>query len=124
MDFINTSVIVTWLVMAVSLLIISRLNVGIGVADVGKALIAALVIGFINALLGPLLQTGGGFSIANLSSLSLVSLLVNALLLWLAAKIVPGFWLQRGVWSALLGAFLLMVVNALIFWLLGALGIG
>ncbi len=119
---IGASLIITWLIVAVSLIIISRLNVGIGIADFGKALVAAIVIGLINALLGPLFGTAG--MAPDISTIGVVALIVNALALWLAAQIVPGFTLQRGFWSALLGAVLLAIVYTLLAWLLAQLGIG
>lgn len=118
---INSSLIITWLVTAVSLVIISRLNVGIGIDSFVKALVAAIVIGLVNALLGPVAQAIVGA--ASLPMTLLVALIINALLFWIAAYLVPGFTLQRGFWSALLGAVLLTVINALLMWLLGALGI-
>jgi putative membrane protein len=111
------SFIIIWIVSAVSLIIISRLNVGIYVSDFGQALIAALVIGLINAILGP---------IAELLALPLIwltlglfRLVINALLFWLAASIVKGFSLSNGFWSALIGSVLLTIINMVLFWLLG-----
>jgi putative membrane protein len=46
------------------------------------------------------------------------------LLFWLAAALVTGFQLRNGFWSALLGSILLSLSNAVIFWLLGLLGLG
>lgn len=114
--------IVTWLVTTVSLIIISRLNVGIHISDMTRALIAALVIGLINAFIGPVAQ-----ALAlplTVLTLGIFALIVNALLFALAAYIVKGFSLRNGFWSALIGSILLTIINALIFWLLGVLGIG
>ncbi len=116
------SIIITCLVTAASLIIISRLNVGIHVTDIKRALVAALVIGLINAFIEPIAQ-----AIAlpiTFLTLGLFALVVNALLFWLAAALVEGFSLSRGFWSALLGSILLTIINIVIFWLLGFLGIG
>lgn len=114
--------IIIWLVTSVSLLIISRLNVGIGVANFSRALIAGLIIGLLNAVIGPAFGLAG--SSPDVFSVSLVGLIINALLFWLAGTVVQGFWLRNGFWSALVGAVLLTVINAVIFWLLGVFGIG
>lgn len=115
------SLIITWLVTTVSLLIISRLNIGIEVEDFGKALLAALVFGLINAILGPIVR----FIALPITflTLGLFALVINALLFGLAAYLVPGFRLRNGFWSALIGSILLSLINALIFWLLGAVGL-
>lgn len=111
--------IITWLVTAVSLIIISRLNIGIYVDDLGRALVAALVIGLINAVIAPIAQLLA-FPLTVLT-LGLFALVVNALLFWLAAIVVKGFHLRSGFWSALIGSILLTLVNALLFWVLGEL---
>jgi putative membrane protein len=113
--------IITLLVTAASLLIISRLNVGIEVDSVGTALIAGLVIGLINAFIAPIAQL-----IAlplTILTLGLFALIINVLLFWGAAGLVKGFRLRNGFWSALIGAVLVTILNALIFWILGALGL-
>jgi putative membrane protein len=116
------SLILTWLVTALSLLLITRLNLGISVRDFGTALIAALVIGLVNAFLGPIL---GLLALPlTILTLGLFAFVVNALLFWLAAAIVSGFQLRNGFWSALIGSILLSLSNAVIFWLLRLIGIG
>lgn len=111
------NLLVTWLVTALSLLLITRLNLGITVRDFSSALVAALVIGLVNAILGPILR----FLTLPLTilTLGLFALVVNALLFWLAAGLVKGFKLRDGFWSALLGSVLLSIINAVFFWLLG-----
>lgn len=115
------NLLLTWLVTAVSLLVITRFDLGISVRSFGTALVAALVIGLVNAILGPILHLLA-FPITFLT-LGLFALVVNALLFWAAAGIVQGFRLRNGFWSALLGSLLLSIVNAVIFWLLGLIGI-
>ncbi|GAB4423750.1 MAG: hypothetical protein OHK0015_01670 [Chloroflexi bacterium OHK40] len=88
----------------------------------GIALVAALVIGLVNAVLGPILRFLT-FPLTFLT-LGLFTLVVNALLFWLSAALVRGFRLRNGFWSAPLGSILLSIINALIFWLLGIIGIG
>ncbi len=116
------NLLLTWLVTALSLLLITRLDIGITVQSFGTALVAAIVIGLVNAILGPILRFLT-FPLTFLT-LGLFALVVNALLFWIAAGIVQGFRLRNGFWSALIGSILLSIINAVIFWLLGIIGIG
>ncbi len=120
-----TGLIITWLVTAASLMIISRLDVGIYVADFGRALVAALVIGLMNAFIAPWAeQVAMSLTFANSEIVRIIILLiVNGLLFWLAVYIVKGFSLKHKLWSAILGSVLLTLIHALLFWLLGIVGI-
>jgi putative membrane protein len=72
------------------------------------ALLAGLVLGVVNALLKPLLVV---LTLPiTVLTLGLFLLVINALLLWLAAAIVPGFRV-RGFGPALLGALLLSIFS-------------
>jgi putative membrane protein len=116
------NLLLTWIVTALSLLLITRLDIGITVRDFGTALIAAVVIGLVNGILGPIL---GLLALPlTILTLGLFAFVVNALLFWAAAGLVKGFSLRNGFWSALLGSVVLSLCNSLIFWLLGLLGIG
>ncbi len=116
------TLILTLIATALSLMLITRLGIGISVRDFNTALIAALVMGLINAFLGPAL---GQMSVLPTAlSVNLVTIIVNALLFWLATAIVSGFYLRNGFWSALVGSILLAVSNGVILWVLGRLGIG
>ena len=107
------SFILVVLVTAVSLFIISRLNIAIEIDDFGTALWAALAVGVINGLLGPIARFLS-FPLI-LLTLGLFALIINALLFALAAAVVPGFRLKGGFLGALLGSVLLSVLNWLIF---------
>jgi putative membrane protein len=78
------------------------------------ALIAALAIGLINATLGLLIKILT-FPLT-LLTLGLFWFVINALMLKLAAALVPGFQV-RGFEAAFLGAILLSVVSALLQWM-------
>lgn len=110
------ALIAVWLVTAVSLYIISRLNIGIEMKDFGTALWAALVIGLVNGLIGPVARFLA--LPITLLTLGLFAFVVNALLFWLASVFVDGFRLRNGFWSALIGSILLSILNGAIFWLL------
>lgn len=108
-----TGILLTWLVTAVSLFIISRLNLGIDIDDVGTTLVAAIVVGLINAVLRPIAQFFA-FPFTVLT-LGLFWFVVNALLFMLAAALVDGFHLRNGFWSALIGSVLLAILNGILF---------
>lgn len=104
--------IITLLVTALSLLILSRLNIGLEIRDTGTALVAALVLGLLNAVLRPVL--GFIFFPLTILTLGLFAVVLNASILYLASALVPGFRL-RGALTALIGAVLLGILNWLIF---------
>lgn len=100
--------VVNWLLSAVSLIIVAHLVSGFHVASFGAALLAALVIGLINATLGLLLKVIT-FPLT-IVTFGLFLLVINALMLRLASAVVPGFEVA-GFWPALLGAVILAVLN-------------
>lgn len=106
---------VTLLVTALSLLILSRLNIGLEIKDTATALVAALVLGLLNAFLRPVL--GFFFFPLTLLTLGLFALVLNALVFYLASVVVDGFRV-RGPLTALIGSVLLSVLNWLIFLLI------
>ena len=81
---------------------------GIVIAGFGYALIAAIVLGLVNAIVRPLLVVVT-FPIT-LITLGLFLFVINALMLLLAAAVVPGFDIN-GFGAALLGALLLALFN-------------
>lgn len=104
-----------WLLNAVSLLIVAQVVPGFHLRGFGAALIAALVIGLINATLGLFLKFIT-FPFA-LVTLGLFWFVINALMLELATWFVPGFEI-RGFFAAFLGAIVLCGVNMLLRWLM------
>jgi putative membrane protein len=94
--------------------IVAHVVPGISVSGPVAALIAALVIGLINATLGLLLKILT-FPLT-LLTLGLFWFVINALMLELAAALVPGFQV-RGFVAALIGAVLLSVVSSVLQWL-------
>jgi putative membrane protein len=102
------SLIVHWLISTASLIIVAYLIPGIEIRGLGPALIAPIVIGLVNATIGFILK------ILTLPltvlTLGLFWLIINALMLQLAAALVPGFYVS-GFWSAFFGAIILSLVN-------------
>jgi putative membrane protein len=101
-----------WVLSALAVWIMSRVVPGIYVSGPVAALIAALVIGFINATIGLLLKILT-FPLT-LVTLGLFWLVINALMLELAsALLAPGFQV-RGFMAAFIGAIVLSLVNLLL----------
>jgi putative membrane protein len=91
-------------------LLLARYLPGFYVPDVGTAILAALVLGLVNATLGPLLTFLSLPLI--LVSLGAFWFVVNAFLLIVVAFLVPGFAIN-GWGPALIGAVILAAVNLL-----------
>jgi putative membrane protein len=100
--------IANWFINALGLLIVSRLISGFDLTGLRAALLAALVIGFINATLGLLLKILT-FPLT-LLSLGVFWFVINAIMLELAAAFVPGFRI-RGFAPAFVGAIVLSIAN-------------
>jgi putative membrane protein len=102
--------LVRWLISAVTLLVIARLVPGFHVRSLGAALLAALVIGFINGTLGTLVKI---LTLPlSILTLGLFLLVVNAAMLELSSWFVPGFATSRFS-AAFWGALILSVVHLL-----------
>lgn len=99
-----------WLVTTISILIISRIPIGVEVDSLGKAVWSAALIGILNAILRPILIVLGIPFI--IITFGLFLLVINAIIFGIAAKLVEGFRLRYGIWSALLGSFLLSLINS------------
>jgi putative membrane protein len=103
--------VTNWLVSTVSLLVAAWIIPGIRLSGPGAALLAALLIGFLNATIGLVLKI---LTIPlTIVTLGLFLLVVNALMFWLAAAIVPGFSV-RGFWAAFFGALLMSIVGVIL----------
>ena len=103
-----------WILNAAALLAVTWLLPSIQVSGFGAALIAALVLGFINTLVRPVLAI---LTLPiTLLTLGIFYLLLNGLLFWLASALLPGFHVE-GFWSAVFGA----VLYGVIAWALSAL---
>ena len=105
------TVLVHWLLSAVCLLLVARLVPGIIVTGLGTALIAAVVIGLVNGTLGGLLKLLT-FPLSVLT-FGIFWLVINALMLKLAAVFVPGFEV-RGFWPAFWGGVILSFLNLIV----------
>ena len=103
--------LLNWILSAVAVWIVAQVVPGISVNGPMAALIAALVIGLVNATLGALLKILT-FPLT-LLTLGLFWFVINALMLELASAVVPGFQV-RGFVAAFIGAIVLSLVNLLL----------
>ena len=105
-----------WLISALSILIVAHVVPGFQVAGFGAALLTSLVFGLVNGTLGLFLKIVT-FPVSVLT-FGLFFFVINALMLKMAAGIVPGFHVQT-FGAAFLGAIVLMVVNSILHALIG-----
>lgn len=103
-----------WILSAVAVWIVAHIVPGISVSGPIAALIAALVIGLVNATLGLLLKILT-FPLTILT-LGLFWFVINALMLELAAWLVNGFYVRNFI-AALIGAVMLSLVSSVLQWL-------
>lgn len=105
-------ILIHWVLSAVVLIVVSRYVPGFYVHGLEPALIAALVIGLLNGTLGLLLKIIT-FPITILT-LGLFLLVINALMIRLAAHLVAGFHVAGwtpALWGAVALALLGMAVH-------------
>lgn len=106
--------LLVWILNAIALLAVAYLYPGVQVEDWKAAAVAALVLGLVNTLVKPVLVI---LTLpVTIVTLGLFLLVLNALLFWSVASLVPGFHVS-GFWAAVLGA----ILYSLIGWLLSML---
>ncbi len=104
----DTMNITHWLVSTIAILIAAYLLPGVEVTLVG-ALVLAVVLAILNLFIKPILIL---LTLPiNIVTLGLFSLVINALLVLLADKIVPGFAIS-GFWIAVLFSIVLSLINS------------
>jgi len=106
--------LVRWIIHAVLLLVVSQVVPGFEVDGLRSAMIAALVIGLVNATLGLFLKIVT-FPLT-LLTLGLFLLIINAMMLLFASHFVRGF-IVHGFVPAFWGALLLSLLGMVTRWL-------
>ena len=101
-------VLAHWVLSALCLLLVARFVPGFFVRGFATAMIAAVVIGLENGTVGMLLKIVT-FPLTVLT-FGIFWLVINALMLKLAAVLVPGFEV-RGLWPAFWGGLILSLLN-------------
>jgi len=108
-------VLLHWVLSALAIWIVSRLVPGFTVSGPLAALIAAVVIGFVNATIGLFLKIIT-FPLTILT-FGIFWLVINAAMIELASAIVPGFRVNT-FGAAFWGAIVLSLVNMALKWLI------
>ena len=109
--------LVLWLINSLALLTVAYVLPGIAVADFTTAMIAAVVLGLVNAFIRPVLIL---LTLpATLLTLGLFIFVINGLLFWLVGSWLQGFTVS-GFWWGFLGA----IVYSIISWALSSVLLG
>jgi len=103
--------IAKWLLSASALLFVAYLYPGVEVRTFGTAMLAALVIGLLNAVVRPVLVV---LTLpVTVITLGLFLFVINALMFWAAAGVLDGFVVRNFV-AALVGSLLYTLLGVVI----------
>lgn len=106
------NILIHWFVSAIAILITAYLLPGVHISNFTAALVAAVVLGIMNAIIRPVLLL---LTLPiNILTLGLFTLVVNALVILLTSSLVPGFQVN-GFWWALLFSVILSIVNGFLY---------
>ncbi len=101
-------VLIRWILMALAVLLVAKIVPGVTVDSTASALLAAGVLGILNAFVRPALVI---LTLPlTLVTLGFFLLVINALLFWLVASLDFGLHVS-GFWSAFFGALLLSIFS-------------
>ncbi len=101
-------ILLVWILNAIALWLVTLLMSGVRVDDELSALIAAIVLGLVNALIKPILVI---LTLpVTVVTLGLFLLVLNGLLFWGVASLLPGFHVD-GFWWGVGGALLYSVLT-------------
>lgn len=107
--------IIRWIINAVLLMLIPYVVPGVTVKNFWVALIAALVLAFVNALIKPILIL---LTLPiNILTLGLFILVINGLMFWLVSAVVKGFYIT-GFWPAFFAALVFSIFSIVLNYLL------
>jgi putative membrane protein len=110
-------ILLVWLINAAALFAVHYLVPSITVDSFTTALVAALVLGLVNAILRPVLVI---LTLpVTLITLGLFIFILNGLLFWMVGSWIQGFHVG-GLWSGVIGALVYSVIS----WLLSAMVLG
>jgi len=104
--------IINWILITIAVFVTAYVIPGVTVTSFFVAFVVALVLGIINIFLKPILMI---FALPiNILSLGLFTLVINALLVMLASKIVDGFVIDS-FWWALIFSLVLSLVHFVLY---------
>ncbi|PSB15335.1 hypothetical protein C7B61_09410 [filamentous cyanobacterium CCP1] len=113
--------LISIVVLAISLLIISKLPLGVDVDNPVIALVAGGIIGAFNGIWS--LFPGWFTTTTAVISLGLIPLIGSIIVFGLTAMLIQGFRLRWGIGSAILGAIALSIVNSILVTILQSIGL-
>jgi putative membrane protein len=112
-------VLLRWFVLTVAVLTACWLLDGIRVNGIFPALLAAALLGILNAVFRPILIL---LTLpVNILTLGLFTFVINALMLMIVSAVIPGFDI-RGFWTAVLGALIISAASGLLNLFIGGKG--
>jgi putative membrane protein len=104
-----------WLINALALLMTTYLVKGIQVTGAPALIMAAALLGILNALIRPILII---ITLPiNIITLGLFTLVINGTMLWFVSLLIKGFVIH-GFWPAVIGALIISIVSWLFNWLI------
>lgn len=104
-------ILIVWVVNTLALAAVAYLMPSVSVASAETAVVAALVLGLVNAVIRPVLVL---LTLpVTVLTLGLFILVLNGLLFWAVAELVPGFEVA-GFWSGVIGAIVFSIVSFLL----------
>ena len=112
------NIIIGWLLNAVALWLTALIGIGIRFTTmtVGNVLLAALILGLVNALIRPIMIV---LTLpVNIITLGLFTFVINAFVLYIVAWLTPDMQIT-GFWGALLAAIILSIISTLLSSLFG-----
>ncbi len=107
-------ILIKWIAFALAVMFVAWVVPGITVANFLTAMIATVVIVFINAFIKPVIKL---LTLPiNILTLGLFTLIINALLFMFVGYVVPGIEID-GFLSALIGSIVLSILSVGVAWL-------
>jgi putative membrane protein len=109
--------LIHWLILTLAILIVSHLYSGIRVVDLPVAVIAAAVLGILNAVIRPVLQF---FALPiTFLTLGIFYFVINGLMLYWTSSLVGGFAV-RSFGAAIIGSILISLFSLVLHSLLSS----
>ncbi len=105
------NLLINWIISALTIIVTAYLLPGVTVGGFTTALVVAVVLGAINIFIKPILII---LTLPiNILSLGLFTFVINAVIIILVSKIVPGFKVDGFIW-ALLFSIILSIINSVL----------
>jgi putative membrane protein len=100
-------ILINWLVSGLAILVSAYILPGVHVSSLAAALVTAVVLGVVNAFIKPILVI---LTLPiTILTLGLFTLVINALLILLTAKLVPGFQVDGFLWAVIFSIVLSLI---------------